>query len=104
MGVLHQSKGAGVLIELREMVMIAVEEAGEIGITTHGVKRRCQGSKEFGRLVELAIAELVKTGELRIEKRAPSGNGRGRPRHVVCKGAMHGQENQHSCEGAAVRT
>jgi hypothetical protein len=88
--------------ELIEMVMVAVEEAGEMGITTHGIKRRCQGSREFGRLVEVAVARLVELGELRIEKRAPTGSGRGRPRHVVCKGGKHGQENQHGGEGAPV--
>ena len=86
--------------ELSEMVMVAVEEAGEMGITTHGIKRRCQGSREFGRLVDLAIAHLVERGDLTIEKRAPRGNGRGRPRHVVCKGGKNGQANKHGSQGA----
>ena len=71
--------------ELRQMVVVALEEAGETGITVSGLKRRCAGGKLFSRLIDKAISQMVSRGEVSVEKRSASGGGRGRPRQVLVK-------------------
>ena len=71
--------------ELRDMVTTAVEEAGDIGITTAGLKRKCAGNAHYSKLIDMAISQMVRRGELAFEKRSASGGGRGRPRQVLIK-------------------
>lgn len=71
--------------ELKSLIILAIEEAGEMGITTDGIRRRTQGGRFFGQLVSSAIQEMVEEGALEVEKVQPEG-GRGRPRQVVRKG------------------
>jgi len=80
--------------ELRDMVTTAVEEAGDNGITAAGLKRRCAGNAHYSRLMDMAISQMVRRGELVFEKRSASGGGRGRPRRVLIKnkGRSDGQD------------
>ena len=71
--------------ELREMVNVAVEEAGDTGITKAGLKRKCAGNYHYSRLIDMAISQMVLAGDLTFEKRSASGGGRGRPRQVLVK-------------------
>ena len=71
--------------ELRQLILAAVDEADEQGITVHTIKRRAAGTWRWGRLVEMAVSHLVARGELLVEKRAATGGKRGRPRLVLTK-------------------
>ena len=71
--------------ELKTLIVTAIDEAGEMGITTDGIRRRTQGGRFFGQLISAAIQQMVQEGALEVEKVQPEG-GRGRPRQVVRKG------------------
>ena len=69
--------------DLYDMVMAAVAESGELGITAAGVKRRCAGNRYFARLVNKAVAMRVEAGELEGSTHPATGGSRGRPRNVL---------------------
>ena len=68
---------------VKHMIMVAVEEAGEVGISTNGLKRRTAGGRHFNHLVDQGGEQLAGEGRVEVVKIPPKGGGAGRPMKII---------------------